>query len=93
MALGVEFGFEVGQFRSAHAGAGRIAALRHEAIDHAVEDHAVVEALARKLRNTLDMAGGEIGAEADDDIAGVEGQGEGLGGHGMSLNGGKLPRP
>ena len=42
----VEFGLQVGKVRSALAGALGIAALGHEAGDHAVEDEAVVEALA-----------------------------------------------
>ena len=33
-----------GSLGAAHAGAGRIARLGHEAVDHAVEDDAVIEA-------------------------------------------------
>ena len=48
---------------------GRIAALGHEAGDHAVERHAVVEAAAGELRDPLDVAGREVGAKLDDDVA------------------------
>ena len=34
-----ELGLQVGLFRAAHAGAGRVAGLRHEAVDDAVERH------------------------------------------------------
>ena len=43
MLLG-ELGLDVGLVRAAHAGAGRVAGLGHEAVDHAVEDDAIVEA-------------------------------------------------
>ena len=49
VALGGEFGRQVRQLAAAGAGAGRIAALRHEALDHAMERRVVVEALARQL--------------------------------------------
>src|SRR3546814_6626746 len=62
----------IGLLRSAHAAAGRIAALRHEAGDDAVEDHAVVKAVAGKLLDPLDMAGRQIGAQSDNDIAAVQ---------------------
>src|SRR5690606_18725574 len=39
---------EVRQLRAAGAGAGWVTRLRHEAIDHAVEDDAVIKAVARK---------------------------------------------
>ena len=39
---------------AAGAGAGRVAALDHEVRDHAVEDDAVVEAVAGELREVLD---------------------------------------
>src|SRR5438309_3649944 len=45
---GGELGLEVGQVRPALARSLRVAALRHEAGDHAVEVEAVVEALAHK---------------------------------------------
>src|SRR3546814_7027024 len=41
MRFGAEFGGQVGKLAAPHAGAGRIAALRHEAVDHAVENHVV----------------------------------------------------
>ncbi len=65
----VEFGLEVGLVAAAHAGSGRVAALRHEARDHPVEHHAVIETFAGQFRDPLDMAGREIGAQLDDDIA------------------------
>ena len=81
MRLGVEFGLEVGLVAAAHAGAGRIAALRHEAGDHAVEHHAVVKAFVRQFGDPLDMARRKVGAQLDDDVAalavaGVEGEGQ-----------------
>ena len=58
-----EFGLEIRLLGAAHAGAGGIAALRHEAGDDAMEDDAVVKALARQLLDPLDVTGGEIGAQ------------------------------
>ena len=55
--------------RAAHAGAGRVAALGHEAVDDAVEDDVVVKAFLGQLADPRDMAGREIGAQADDDVA------------------------
>ena len=57
--------FRFGLVRSARAGAGRIAALRHEAGDHAVEHDAVVEAVVGQLGDPLDMLGRQIGAQLD----------------------------
>ena len=54
---------------AAHAGALWIAGLRHEAVDHAMEDDAVVLALARQLLDLGDVLGGEIGSHLDDDAA------------------------
>ena len=80
MWLRAELGLEVGLLAAAHTGPGRITALRHEAGDHAVEHHAVVKAVAREARDSLDMAGREVGAQLDDDIAaGRKGQGQGVG--------------
>ena len=42
-----------------------VAGLGHEAVDDAVEDDAVVEAFARERLDALDVAGGEVGAQAD----------------------------
>ena len=84
MRLVGEFGLEVGQVGAADAGAGRIAALRHEAGDHAVEDDAVVEAAVGELGDALDVAGREVGPQLDDDVAaGRKGKGQAVGvGHG-----------
>src|SRR5690606_7635391 len=46
-------------------GAGRVAALSHEAVDHAVEDHAVVESFARQLLDAADMTRRDVGAQLD----------------------------
>ena len=65
-----EFGLEVRVFRS--AGAVEIlavAGLRHEAVDHAVERHVVVIAVARELLDALGMQGREVGPQLDDDAA------------------------
>ena len=57
-----------------------IAALGHEAVDHPVEDDAVVKAFAGQLADPRDMLRRKIGAEADDDVAAaVEGEDEILG--------------
>lgn len=74
MGLGVEFCLEVGPGRSAHAGAVRAAALRHEAWDDAVEGQAVIEAFADKFADMGNVARGEIGAQLDDDVTGGEGE-------------------
>src|SRR5690606_38805363 len=50
----VEFCGKVGKLAAAHARSRRIAALRHEAGDHAVKDDAIVEAFARELADPLD---------------------------------------
>ena len=72
---------DVGQVRSAGAGAGRVAALRHEAVDHAVKDDAVVKSVLGQRGDALDMAGGEIGTELDHHRAGVEFEGQPFIGH------------
>ncbi len=86
MRLAVELGLEVGLVGTAHAGAGGIAALGHEAGDHAVEHHAVVEAFGNQLLDAGDMAGRQVRAQVDDDIApfpvsGIEREGELFIGH------------
>ena len=89
MRFRIKFGLEVGELRSAAAGAGRIAALRHEPWNDTVELDPVIEAVAGKADDPLDMAGGNVGAEADDDItAGGQSEGQGVGvGHGRILLG------
>ncbi len=73
MRFSVELGFQVGLVAAAHAGAGRIAALRHETVDYAVEHHAVIEAFRCKFGNTLDVARCQVRAQLNDDIAaGIE---------------------
>src|SRR5688500_476336 len=54
--LAAELGPEVRLGRAAAAGAGRIAALRHEAVDHPVERNAVVKAFPGQLADPGDMA-------------------------------------
>src|SRR3546814_3380615 len=49
MRLTAEFGGKIGLVRAAGAGAGLIAALRHEAGDDAVEDDAAVKAFAGEV--------------------------------------------
>ena len=73
-----------GIFRAAGAGAVRAAGLRHEAVDDAVEDDAVVEALGDELLDVRDMARREIGPHLDDDraLGRLEGQRVALFGHG-----------
>src|SRR6185436_16702156 len=43
----------------------RVAALDHEARDHAVEGGAVVETLARQVQEVLHVSGGLVGQELD----------------------------
>ena len=47
--------------------AGGIAGLRHEAVDDAVEHHAVIEALTRELLDALDVVRREVGAQLHGD--------------------------
>ena len=62
------------------AGAGRIAALGHEARDHSVERHVVVKAAVGKLGDRCDVSGRKIRPKLDDDIAaGRKGKGEAVG--------------
>ena len=59
-----------GIFRAAGAVAVlAVAGLRHEAVDHAVERHVVVELLARQRLEALGVLGREVGAQLDDDAA------------------------
>ena len=82
MRFAAELCLDVGQLRPAHAGARRIAALRHEAGDDAVEHHTVIEAVLGKGGDAFDMAGRQIGAQLDDDVAAaVEGEGKRFVGH------------
>src|SRR5690606_12246790 len=55
--------------RAAGAGAPRATSLGHEAVDHAMEDNAVVEAVADEFLDAADMAGCEVGAHLNDDGA------------------------
>ena len=49
--------------RTAGAGAGRIAALRHEVLDHPVEDRAIVKSLAGQEDEIVDRARRLIGEQ------------------------------
>ena len=60
-----ELGFEIGKLGAARARAGRVAGLRHETVDDAVEHDAVVKALARERLQPLDMVRREIGPKLD----------------------------
>ncbi len=79
MGLVVEFLFQVGLGRTAHAGTVGAATLRHESIDYAVEFHTIVKAFARQFDNACDMVGGKVRAQLDYDIAGRQVHGEGFG--------------
>ena len=61
MRLVGELGRQVGQVRAASAGAGRIAGLRHEAVDDAMEHDAVIKALLRQRLDLRDVLGREVG--------------------------------
>lgn len=65
MRHGIEFGLEVGKLRAALPRARRIPALRHEAVDHAVEHHPVVEARTGQGLDPLDMARRPVGLQTD----------------------------
>ncbi len=56
--------------RTAGAGAIGAAALRHEAVDYAVEFDPVIKAFARQLSDAFDMLGGKVRAQLDHDVAG-----------------------
>ena len=84
MRFRIEFGLEIRLVAAAHAGAVGATALRHEAIDHAVECHAIVKAFIGKLGNPLDMARSQIGAQLYHDIlalsvSGIEGESQRIG--------------
>src|SRR5437879_4204162 len=90
----VELGLE---FLTGAAGAGavRAAGLRHEAVDHAVEHDAVVEALTNQLLDARDMARREVGPHLDGDgaLRSLEDQGVFSGAHArLSWVGGEVFR-
>ena len=58
-----------GRSRLARAGAGRIAGLRHEAVDHAVELHAVVEVALDQRLDLRDVLRRDVGPHLDDRAA------------------------
>ncbi len=65
-----EFGLQVRIFRLAAAVAAiAVAGLRHEARDHAMERHVVVEAVARELLDAGGVSGREVVAQPDHHIA------------------------
>ena len=65
----------------------RAAGLGHEALDHAMEDNAVIKAFADQFLDMGDVAGREIGAHADDHLAlgGFQRQEIAFVGHGVSF--------
>jgi len=64
------------------ASAGRIAALRHEAGDDAMEEDSVIETLVGQRGDALDMPGRQVGPKLDDDVAaGGKGKGQAIVGH------------
>ncbi len=65
MGFGIEFCLQVRLGRTAHAGALWTTDLRHESINHAVKDDAVVKAFAGQLLDAFDMAGGQVGTQVD----------------------------
>ena len=67
---------------AAHAGAGRVAALDHEARDDAVEDRAVVKAVLRQLHEVGYGVGRDVGIQFEMDLVAVfHGDGDGGIGH------------
>ena len=63
--LGGELRRQVGQLRAAGAGAGRIAALRHESLDHPMERRVVIEPLARQRLDLRDGFRRQVGEHLD----------------------------
>jgi hypothetical protein len=61
----VELRFQVRLLGAAHAGAFRAAGLRHEAVDHAVEQDAVIKPLTREFLDALDVFRREVRAQLD----------------------------
>ena len=55
--------------RAAGAGAGRVAGLRHEPVDDAMERHPVIKAAPRQRLDLRDMVRREVGPHRDDDTA------------------------
>ena len=82
-----EFVGNVGQVGAAGAGAGRIAGLRHEARNDAVEHDAVIELALHQLLDLRDVLGREVGAQADYGIAVLGGQRERIGGGVVGVSG------
>src|SRR5262245_34333326 len=85
MRLAIELGLEL-PAGAAGAGALRTAGLRHEAVDDAVEDDAVVEAIAHQLLDARDMSGRELRPHLNDHpaLGGFEDHGVLRVGHGCS---------
>ena len=80
MRRAVELGLQVGKVAATHSCAGGVAALGHEARDHAVKHDAVVEAVFCKPADPLDMAGGQVWTKLDDHVAaGRKGQCQSVG--------------
>src|SRR5215210_2132054 len=63
MILFRELGLKIGFFRPAGPGPGRIAALRHEAVDDPMERSAVVKPFAGQPLDAFDVLGRKIGPE------------------------------
>src|SRR5262249_43381618 len=75
--------------RAPGAGAGRIAGLRHEAVDDAVEDDAVVEAVAHQFLDARDVARRKVWPHRDRHRAACRFQDQHvveINGHGSSLD-------
>ena len=73
-----ELGRQIRLVGTAGAGAGRVAALRHESGDHAMKHHAIVKAILGQFGDALDMLWRQIGAQLDDHGAIVKFEREGL---------------
>ena len=57
----VKFCLKVGKLGPTLAGTLGVTRLRHEAIDHAVKDNAVIKTLPRQCLDALDMRRGDSG--------------------------------
>ncbi len=68
MRLAREIGLQVRLRRAARAGAVRAAGLRHEAVDDAMEDDAIIEVLASELLDARNVVRRKIGLQRDDHL-------------------------
>ena len=74
----VEFRRQVGQVRASRPGTCRIAGLRHEAGDDAMEDDAVIKPALHQRLDLRDMLWRPVGTQPDDHLAVLRRQNDGI---------------